>query len=197
VFRYTLRRSEQEWAPLDQELAFARAYLDVEQARFGSRLSFAIDADPSLAGAQVPSMLLQTLVENAVKHGISRVRGAGRIDIRASRNGERLRLEVRDTGPGPHAATGTVPVTTGDVESPRDKRRPGWSPLRPDTGTVPTAPPQTPDGEGFGLRSVRERLAGYFGGEARLDLMREGETTVARIELPLVHQTSPMLGAAS
>ena len=73
VFRYTLRRSEQEWAPLDQELAFARAYLDVEQARFGKRLEFSIDADARLARAQVPSMLLQTLVENAVKHGISRL----------------------------------------------------------------------------------------------------------------------------
>ena len=45
VFRYTLRRSDSEWAPLDQELAFARAYLDVEQARFGHRLTFAIDSD--------------------------------------------------------------------------------------------------------------------------------------------------------
>ena len=84
VFRYTLRRSEQEWAPLDQELAFARAYLDVEQARFGRRLEFSIDAATGVARAQVPSMLLQTLVENAVKHGISRVRTPGRIDVTAS-----------------------------------------------------------------------------------------------------------------
>ena len=51
VFRYTLRRSDQEWAPLDQELAFARAYLDVEQARFGTRLAFGIDSDHLLAAA--------------------------------------------------------------------------------------------------------------------------------------------------
>jgi signal transduction histidine kinase len=164
VFRYTLRRSEQEWAPLDQELAFARAYLDVEQARFGSRLSFSIESDPSLGGVQVPSMLLQTLVENAVKHGISRVRGAGRIDVRALRDRGRLRLEVRDTGPGPAAAA---------------------------TDTLPHA-----DGEGFGIRSVRERLAGYFGPDAHLELTREDSTTVARLELPIVQQTSPILGAA-
>jgi hypothetical protein len=161
VFRYTLRRSEQEWAPLDQELAFARAYLEVEQARFGTRLAFSIEAEAGLAGVQVPSMLLQTLVENAVKHGITRVRGAGRIEIRAAREGDRLRLDVRDTGPGP--------------------------------GAAPSQP--GPDGEGFGLRSVRERLAGYFGSEARLDLLRDGETTLARLELPLVHRTSPVLGA--
>jgi sensor histidine kinase YesM len=100
VFRYTLRRSEQEWAPLDQELAFARAYLDVEQARFGRRLDFSIDASPDVARAQVPSMLLQTLVENAVKHGISRLRTPGRIEVTASQQAGELRLEVRDTGPG-------------------------------------------------------------------------------------------------
>ena len=100
VFRYTLRRSEQEWAPLDQELAFARAYLDVEQARFGRRLEFSIDAAPEVARAQVPSMLLQTLVENAVKHGISRVRTPGRIEVTASEQTGELTLEVRDTGPG-------------------------------------------------------------------------------------------------
>jgi signal transduction histidine kinase len=100
VFRYTLRRSEHEWAPLDQELAFAQAYLDVEQARFGRRLSFSIDAAPSTTGAQVPSMLLHTLVENAVKHGISQIRGAGRIDVHASIVDASLVLEVSDTGPG-------------------------------------------------------------------------------------------------
>jgi signal transduction histidine kinase len=100
VFRYTLRRSEHEWAPLDQELAFAQAYLDVEQARFGRRLSFLIEAEPSTAAAQVPSMLIHTLVENAVKHGISQIRGAGRIEIRAKTDGATLVLEVSDTGPG-------------------------------------------------------------------------------------------------
>jgi signal transduction histidine kinase len=109
VFRYTLRRSEQEWAPLDQELAFARAYLDVEQARFGRRLSFDIAQSSSVAGAQVPSMLLHTLVENAVKHGISQVRGPGRIEIHADANDDMLVLEVRDTGPGIDRSSGNRP----------------------------------------------------------------------------------------
>jgi signal transduction histidine kinase len=151
VFRYTLRRSEQEWAPLDQELAFARAYLDVEHARFGKRLSFDIHADDAVLRAHVPSMLLQTLVENAVKHGISRLRGPGRIDVHASAAGGRVALEVRDTGPGIGAAGGEVST-----------------------------------GENFGLRHVRDRLHGHFGETASLDLRREGDVTVARIELPLV-----------
>jgi signal transduction histidine kinase len=160
VFRYTLRRSEQEWAPLDQELAFARAYLDVEQARFGKRLEYSIQSDASLARAHVPSMLLQTLVENAVKHGISKLRGPGRIDIRTTTRHGRLVLEVRDTGPG--------------LETVRE-------------------PPRT--SESFGLRSVRERLQAHFGASASLDLAREGEVTVARLELPLIEDLSPAAGA--
>ena len=161
VFRYTLRRSDQEWAPLDQELAFARAYLDVEQARFGRRLEFTSQADPALSHAQVPSMLLQTLVENAVKHGISRLRTPGRIDVTAARTTSGVTLEVRDTGPGPDAP----------VHHP-------------------------PSGESFGLRSVRDRLRGHFGTQASLDLLREGGTTIARIQLPLVEQTAPLAGMA-
>ncbi len=123
VFRYTLRRSEQEWAPLDQELALARAYLDVEQARFGRRLEFSIDASPDVAGAQVPSMLLQTLVENAVKHGISQLRTPGRIDVTASQQAGDLVLEVRDTGPGLEA-TRRYPTSSGEsfgLRSVRDR----------------------------------------------------------------------------
>jgi signal transduction histidine kinase len=125
VFRYTLRRSDQEWAPLDQELAFARAYLDVEQARFGRRLEFSIDADAALGRAQVPSMLLQTLVENAVKHGISRLRAPGRIEVRAWSTDGRLALEVRDTGPGIEPSN-RYPPSSGEsfgLRSVRDRLR--------------------------------------------------------------------------
>ena len=99
VFRYTLRRSDTEWAPLDQELAFARAYLDVEQARFGQRLTFSIDSDHRMPAPQIPSMLLQTLLENAVKHGVSQAREPGRIDVIVRTNADQITLEVRNTGP--------------------------------------------------------------------------------------------------
>ncbi len=153
VFRHTLRRSESEWAPLDQELVFARAYLDVEQARFGPRLTCVIDTDHPSPAPLVPSMLLQTLIENAVKHGVSQVRGPGRIEVRVRGRGEAITIDVRDNGPGP--AAGTL------------NRR---------------------DGEGFGLRSVRERLAGHFGDGAALTLGRDEAAgmTVARLSMPFV-----------
>jgi two-component system LytT family sensor kinase len=153
VFRYTLRKSESEWAPLDQELAFARAYLDVEQARFGQRLTVAIDAAHAAPPPLVPSMLLQTLIENAVKHGISQTRGPGRIEVVVRTTASEVAVEVRDNGPGP-AASPTMPR----------------------------------DGTGFGLRSVRERLAGHFGDRAQLSLSRNAADTmtVARIVMPVV-----------
>jgi hypothetical protein len=103
VFRHTLRRSESEWAPLDQELAFAAAYLDVEEARFGSRLRYTIDAAPEAGRALLPAMLVHTLVENAVKHGIAQLRGPGTLDIVARMAAERVVVEVVDNGPGPDA----------------------------------------------------------------------------------------------
>ena len=163
VFRYTLRRSNSEWAPLDQELTFARAYLDVEQARFGPRLSVTIDSDHTLPAPQIPSMLLQTLIENAVKHGVSQAREAGRIDVIARTTGAQVILEVRNTGPSVTGGAGDAPFT-------RSSRSDG------------------PDGEGFGLHSVRERLRGHFGEQASFSLTRDFETgmTIARIAMPNV-----------
>lgn len=105
VFRYTLRRSDSEWAPLDQELTFARAYLDVEQARFGQRLTCTIESDHQSPAPLVPSMLLQTLLENAVKHGVSQARGPGRIDVIVRTTSDQVTLEVRNTGPAETRAT--------------------------------------------------------------------------------------------
>jgi signal transduction histidine kinase len=159
VFRYTLRRSDSEWAPLDQELTFARAYLDVEQARFGQRLTATIDSDHLPPAPLVPSMLLQTLLENAVKHGVSQERGPGRIAVIVRPTPDQITIEVQNTGPHSHP---------NGVRSAR-----------------------AADGEGFGLRSVRERLRGHFGDRACFSLTRDEATgmTVARIIMPHVKVT--------
>ena len=86
--------------PLVRELEFAQRYLDIEQVRFADRMTVRFDVAPDTLGAQVPSMLLQPLVENAVKHGIARRRASGRIEVRARRHAEALELSVRDDGPG-------------------------------------------------------------------------------------------------
>jgi two-component sensor histidine kinase len=94
---------------LARELEFAQRYLDIEQVRFNDRLSVRFDVAPDTLGAQVPSMVLQPLVENAVKHGIARRRGAGRIEVRSRRTAEMLELAVRDDGAG----FGGVPASRG------------------------------------------------------------------------------------
>ncbi len=102
VFRYTLSRSEQEWVRLESEMEFIAAYLEVERSRFGKRLLTNIDVEDETRNLWIPSMLVQTLVENAVKHGLSSVRGVGRIHIRTWLDSEadRLRIQVSDNGSG-------------------------------------------------------------------------------------------------
>jgi len=100
VFRYTLRRSQREWVTLDEELEAVRAYLDIERTRFGDRLEFTIRTGDEVEEARIPAMIVQTLVENAVKHGVSAIRVPGRIEVHVEVVQNRLRIEVRDNGPG-------------------------------------------------------------------------------------------------
>jgi two-component system, LytTR family, sensor kinase len=86
--------------PLKQELEFLRRYLDIEETRFRDRLKIRMDVDPGTLGAYVPNMILQPLVENAIRHGISPLSRGGSIDIRARRNGETLKLQICDDGQG-------------------------------------------------------------------------------------------------
>ncbi len=102
VFRYTLRRSEREWVRLEEELEAVRSYLHIEQARFGERLQFRIENNAEAEEVRIPAMMIQTLVENAVKHGVGAVSVPGLVDVRVSVTActGALRIEVRDNGPG-------------------------------------------------------------------------------------------------
>jgi LytS/YehU family sensor histidine kinase len=108
VLRYTLRRSENGFATLGDELEFVRAYLEVERARFGERLTFTVDVDPGLHGLLVPTMTLQTLVENAVKHGPGARREGGLVAVSARLVDGYLRVAVEDDGPGPRVEPRTL-----------------------------------------------------------------------------------------
>jgi two-component sensor histidine kinase len=79
---------------LEEELTYCRTYLEIEKMRFDARLSFSIDAAPDSLAAEVPTLLLQPMVENAIKHGIARRRTPGEVRIRTWAEGERLLLEV-------------------------------------------------------------------------------------------------------
>jgi sensor histidine kinase YesM len=109
LLRSVLEDVEAQEVTLGRELEFVRLYLSVEQVRFQDRLQIGISVDPELLDAAVPHMILQPIVENAVRHGIGRKSAAGRIYISAKRSGNTLCIEVRDDGPGittPSAETG-------------------------------------------------------------------------------------------
>jgi two-component sensor histidine kinase len=100
LLRSTLEHVGVQYVSLRAELEFLDRYLQIEQTRFGDRLTVDVHVEPDTLEAFVPNMILQPLVENSIKHGITRNRGAATIAVRARHEDERLILEVRDNGHG-------------------------------------------------------------------------------------------------
>lgn len=100
IYRYLLHRAHADFVPLAEELSVAESYLEIERARFGDALTVVEKIDARARGLLLPSLILQPLVENAVKHGISPKVGGGRVTIEADVFEGDLRLVVIDTGVG-------------------------------------------------------------------------------------------------
>jgi two-component system LytT family sensor kinase len=105
VFRHVLAHSSRPLTSVREEIEFLRTYLYIEEARFGDRLHVEIDMAPEVAGESIPSLILQPLVENALKHGLGPKPGPGHLWISAAADGDRLRLRVEDDGMGPNPRT--------------------------------------------------------------------------------------------
>jgi two-component system LytT family sensor kinase len=104
LLRHSLDGAGEPEVTLRQELEFADRYLEIMRIRFQGSLEVEQRVDEGMMDAMVPSLVLQPLVENAVKHGVGRLRGVGRIEIEARRDGARVILTVRDNGPGMEGA---------------------------------------------------------------------------------------------
>ena len=100
LLRRSLDSMEEQEIPLAQELEFIEAYISIEQKRFGERLQVELRVPDELKKALVPALVLQPLVENAIRHGIEPRRGPGRVSIEAKQEEKYLRLTVRDNGRG-------------------------------------------------------------------------------------------------
>ena len=100
LLRITFDRSGEAKVSLKEETEFLQKYLDIEQTRFQDRLRVSVSIAPDALDGEVPRMLLQPIVENAIKHGIAPRSGPVTIQIVAGRDGETRRLEVRDNGAG-------------------------------------------------------------------------------------------------
>ena len=158
LLRVTLEGTSEQEIPLSRELELLRLYLDIMEVRFQGKLDLDIDPDDDVMDALVPSFVLQPLVENAVLHGVSKVEGAGRIELRARRDGDDLVVTVRDNGPG---LTATTPADESGAH------------------------PRGPGGGGVGLRTTRARLEQLYGAEFTLSLRAgPGAGAVAEVVLP-------------
>jgi two-component system LytT family sensor kinase len=142
-FRSNLTADPLNDVPLAAEVCNQLLYLRLEELRFGGRLKVAVDIPEALGAHLVPSLILQPLVENAVKHGVHEPGRDTRITITAGPQSGGLFIEVRDNGPGGVVAPGT----------------------------------------GIGLENVRKRLTARYGEKASLQVGRQGDGFVARLEL--------------
>jgi signal transduction histidine kinase len=101
LLRMTLDNTSAQEISLKTEISLLERYLDIERVRFGERLRFQLNIAPDLQEARVPTLLLQPIVENALRHGLSQVARPGVVEVTAQRRDETLCLEVRDNGGGP------------------------------------------------------------------------------------------------
>jgi two-component system LytT family sensor kinase len=167
VFRHVLSNSDRQMITVGEELEFLRAYLEIEAMRFDDRLSVRFDIDAAAAAERVPSLILQPVVENALKHGLARKIGRGALQISVGREGGFLRLAVEDDGPGfsPYWAAAPSEVEMDVAADPPFQRR-------------------KTNGNGVGLRNVTERLATIYSGHAKI-LFERGTEGGSRVTLLL------------
>ena len=98
LLRYSLDHAGSARVPLEKETQMLERYLGIQQVRFADRLTVSIDVPEDVQRARVPMLILQPLAENAIRHGIAMSAGAGRVDVRAYRDGAKLHIEMRNTG---------------------------------------------------------------------------------------------------
>jgi len=141
LLREAISRDAPDMVRLRDELAFVRRYLDIEAVRFADRLRVEWDLQPGVGDAVVPSLVVQPLVENAMRHAVAASWNAGRLRISARRDGRALAIDVSDDGPGMTA--------DGAAAAPR---------------SVASA------GVGLGLADTRARLTRLYGADCSLTL---------------------------
>ncbi len=178
--RHTLIAEPGSQVTLAQEIETLQLYLDIERMRFEERLRTHFEIEDAAMEAQLPSMLLQPLVENAIKYAVSPQEEGARISLTARVIGDRLRLTVEDTGPGADEPLLFDQLGAGEL---RAEMRSGQTPGRP----VST---------GVGLANIRNRLMQAYGDTHRFETRSEpGGGFTVLIEIPFTRAAEPELPA--
>lgn len=167
LLRYSLRSSAVDTVPLSQEIEAVDRYLRIERARLGSRLVVERAIDTTLTDSQVPGLILQPIVENAVQHGVAVRPEGGRVMIQVQRADGALRIVVEDDGPG--------------LPREHNEKLGGFAAVAALAG-VERAVASGTAGAGGGLANVQKRLALSYRGAARMNLL-EAAGGGARIEI--------------
>jgi two-component system LytT family sensor kinase len=128
LLRATLDRGAAPTMTLGEELQLLGMYVDIEKVRFGGRLNFEVDVPSALRSAQVPTLALQPLVENAVKHGIATQAAGGTVTVKARRENGSLMVDIHDTGPGLAEAELVQPRDGVGMANTRDRLRQLYGP---------------------------------------------------------------------
>ena len=139
VFRYALDGARRDFVTLGDEIEFAKTYLEIEKQRFEEKLDVEVNFDPTLRCIRVPAMILQPLVENAIKHGITPKLGPGWVRVAANSNNGNVHVEVEDNGIG---MKDTVRDEAGEFQ---------------------------PPSRGLGLSNVDQRLRAVYGEKSALE----------------------------
>lgn len=109
LLRISFEDGTEQITTLNRELEFVNGYLEIEKMRLGERLAVDLDISPETLDAQVPHLLLQPLVENAIQHGVAKLSSSGNIRISSRQDGQNLWVKISDNGPGCDCAGGSVP----------------------------------------------------------------------------------------
>lgn len=117
LLRASLSEKTDDQVSLHEELDLLNLYLDIERVRFADRLQILFQIDPQVEGALVPHLILQPLVENAIRHGISRDSTAGYLEIRAFRQDQSLIIHITDDGPGLNQTIQTTGIGLGNTRA--------------------------------------------------------------------------------
>jgi two-component system LytT family sensor kinase len=160
----TLLRDREAFVPLGEELAFTDDYLDIEVVRFGEKLRVVKEIAPDTLELVVPSMLLQPLIENSIKHGLEPRISGGTVTLRSRLEEGKLLIEIEDDGVG---------------------MEPGGPRAAPVSGLER-------EGSGIGMKNVRERMQVLYGEDAQVELVsRPGRGTRVRLVMPVTTPLSP------
>ena len=98
LFRYAINKEQSDWTTLEEEIKMVNIYLDIEKVRFDDRLKFTIDLPDELKTAKIPRFSIQPLVENAIKHGVSKLVGKGEIHVSVRKTEKGMEITVGDNG---------------------------------------------------------------------------------------------------